>query len=162
MKLLLPVLFCLVGCGGVMAATLPPTLRACVGIADDKVRLACLDREIALLENASVHNPAATVVLTPEQKLGLPQKRVEQIEAPVGAPAPATVKGLEAHIAKASGDAAGHAVVELDNGQVWQQIDSQSGFSPRSGDLAKISKGAMGSFWLSLDSRRAARVKRVR
>jgi hypothetical protein len=53
-------------------------------------------------------------------------------------------------------------VFVLDNAQTWQQIELDLGFTVRIGQEVTISKGALGSFWLSADSHRATRVKRIR
>jgi hypothetical protein len=67
---------------------------------------------------------------------------------------------LHAHIVRVS-RTADRQVFVLDNTQIWQQIELDPDFAARMGQEATISKGALGSFWLSTDSHRATRVKRV-
>jgi hypothetical protein len=52
-------------------------------------------------------------------------------------------------------------VFTLDNGQVWRQSETRASFEARTGDAVKISRGGMGSFWLSTDTHNWTRVERV-
>lgn len=51
---------------------------------------------------------------------------------------------------------------QLDNGQVWVQNESRSGFPSAVGDPVTIKKGALGSIWLMTGKRWGTRVRRVR
>jgi hypothetical protein len=146
---------------------LPPALTDCVKVTRDALRLACFDREVAKL---MVHDGAAnkesraaeTVsppTLTAEQKLGLSKQRIDKLESQSGhAPEPTE---LHAHIAHVSSDGAGHMLFVLDNAQVWRQTDVDFNFIARSGDAATISQGALGSYWLSVNTRSGIKVKRL-
>jgi hypothetical protein len=57
--------------------------------------------------------------------------------------------------------AQGAVVLELDNGQTWRQAGTED-LLVRTGDTVKISRAALGSFWLVTPANRGARVKRVR
>ena len=163
----------------VPAQTLPAGLQSCVRMADDAVRLACFDREMAAasaarpsrkdmpaLTAAPQANPSppatasAPEKLSPQQKFGLAGDHVQPLE-PGPMTVPPKLNELQAHIAKVSRRSDGHALYELDNGQVWLQTEIRSDFFVRSGDGVTITTGALGSYWLATDSHNATRVKRV-
>jgi hypothetical protein len=68
---------------------------------------------------------------------------------------------LRAHIVSVSRSATDRQVFVLDNAQTWQQIELDPEFTVRTGQEVTISKGALGSFWLAIDSHRATRVQRI-
>ena len=152
----------LIGPNLLWAQTLPAALSGCTKITDDAARLACFDREIA---RVSVTDPpgkeSAPASLSPEEKLGLSERRVQQLESKRTAP-PQEISELQAHIVRTSPGSYGRDVFELDNGQTWQQTEAQLSFTARPGDTVTIKKGALGSFWLTKSpSRQATRVKRL-
>ncbi len=102
---------------------------------------------------------AAPVPLTPEQKLGLSQASISKLEAKHGINDP-IAKGLTAHIASVSRNAAGREVFSLDNGQVWRQSETRT-FEAVPGDTVSISSGAMGSFWMATSKHNWTRVERI-
>ena len=67
-----------------------------------------------------------------------------------------------AHIASISRNAAGRAVVTLDNGQVWRQSETRASFEASAGDAVTISSGVLGSYWLVTSVHNRTRVERVR
>ena len=134
------------------------SLMACGQITSDTARLACFDREIAELSKKNPQ-PPASVAPTAEQKFGLSDKQVLELGAAPGqAPTPTA---LRAHIVSVPRYPIERQVFVLDNAQTWQQIELDPGFTVRIGQDVTISRGALGSFWLSADSHRATRVKRI-
>jgi hypothetical protein len=138
------------------------SLMACAQLTSDTARLTCFDREIAEIRKRNPQ-PPASVAPTAEQKFGLSNKQVLDLGATPGqAPTPTpTATKLHAHIASVSQYPIERQVFVLDNGQTWQQIELDLDFAVRMGQEVTISKGALGSFWLSTDSHRATRVKRI-
>jgi hypothetical protein len=136
-------------------------LIACTQISSDSARLACFDREVGVLHEKSAP-PAAPAAPppSPEQKFGLSdaQLRARQGSAPASAP----LTDLHAHIVSITVGPADRQLFLLDNGQTWQQIELDPSFFVRSADAVTITRGALGSFWLSATSHRATRVKRLR
>ncbi|HEY9219426.1 MAG TPA: hypothetical protein VIO94_15365, partial [Phenylobacterium sp.] len=60
-------------------------------------------------------------------------------------------------------NAAGKWVVVLEDGAVWEQIDSERvPRKPRSGSKVEIRKAALGSFFMNLDGQRAVRARRAK
>src|ERR1700746_1185929 len=105
----------------------------------------------------------AVAPLTPEDELGLSAEGIRKLEVERGIKS-AEVKPareLTAHIADVSRNAAGRAVLTLDNGQVWRQSETRASFEARAGDAVKITPGAMGSFWLSTNTQNWTRVERL-
>jgi hypothetical protein len=132
------------------------SLIACSQLMADPERLACFDREVAAIRNNRPPSPRP-VAPTAEQEFGLTSKQM--LEARLGeTPAPTEV---HAHLVRVSRSAADRQVFILDNAQTWQQIELDPYFAVRIGQEVTISKGALGSFWLAIDSHRATRVKRI-
>ena len=155
------------------AESLPATVRACAAITDSLQRLVCYDREVAKFPapvakaeksapggqeaagGQSAVGGAAAVVGSGHSAAATPGTQA----APTSA-APAA-KSNPTSVAMASGDdhVTAHIVsidhqpnemiLHLDNGQVWQEVQSVSGdLSLREGDAVKIDRH-FGSFWLS-------------
>jgi hypothetical protein len=142
-----------------MGDALFDSLIACAELTSDTARLTCFDREIAEIRGKNPQTPAS-VAPTAEQKFGLSDKQVLELGATPGqVPAPTA---LHAHIVSVPRYPIERQVFVLDNAQTWQQIELDLGFTVRIGQEVTISKGALGSFWLSADSHRATRVKRIR
>jgi hypothetical protein len=135
------------------------SLIACGQITSDSARLSCFDREIAEIRKKNPQ-PSASVAPTAEQKFGLSDKQVLELGATPGQVPTPTV--LHAHIVNAPRYPIERQAFVLDNAQTWQQIELDLGFTVRIGQEVTISKGALGSYWLSADSHRATRVKRIR
>jgi len=173
-------------------SALPATLEACTKIVSNNERLQCFDRESAALAHATAPGMAAgpttatapgsaaapataaapggaatpanpAVALTPEQRLGLSGDRIRRLEdTNAGKPATPELKNLQAHITEVSANSVGHYVFVLDNGQVWHQIETRSSFSAMPGVLVTLSRGALGSFWISTGPHNSTRVERVK
>ena len=86
---------------------------------------------------------------------------MQQLESN-GVALPQKITELQAHVVRASLSNDGRGVFALDNGQTWQQTETQLSFSARPGDAVTIKKGALGSFWLCKNpSQENTRVKRL-
>ena len=142
-----------------MGDALPDSLIACTQLTSDTARLACFDHEMQEIRKKTA-NPPAAIELTPEQKFGLSNGQVRGLEAKQGSsPTPTAV---HAHIVSVSRYMNERQVFVLDNTQNWQQIELDPDFTARDGQEVTVSSGALGSFWLSTDSRHRTRVKRIR
>ncbi len=148
----------------ILAQTVPASVTACAAEADDARRLACYDREMAreMARELARLQTSAPPALKPEDEFGL-SERVRRNQAEERAPErQAKLQELVAAVDKVSSDAAGLAVIELANGQVWRQTELVNGFYINSGDSVTITRGALTSFWVRVDSRPPAHVRRVR
>lgn len=91
----------------------------------------------------------------------LPQQRTASAE-----PAqPARLEELRANVAAVAYNPLGRFTVTLDNGQIWKQLDGDTGtarFKNKGGDVVTISRGVLGSYNLVVEGRSALfKVKRV-
>jgi hypothetical protein len=135
-------------------------LAECVGLQDDTERLACYDRlsgRTAVAGSATATAAAApSSAPEPVADFGLTARAVQErdygnsVDSITG-----TVKGV-------SQNASGRYVVELDNGQLWAQSETDSYPVVRAGDMVTIKRGAVGSFVLSGPHSVSWRVRRVR
>jgi hypothetical protein len=184
----------LVGIGFLGCATaadvLPPSLRACMKEADATRRLACFDRESAVLANENV--PVAhQVEAAPTRPVAAPPAApVASAVATAGAAAATTqsatdkfgYKGsiaredldkkkeaeqasgaLTAKVAEVAALPNGGLRVTLDNGQVWQQKTADRGMHVKVGDQVTIKHATLGSFLLTSDTINGSmRVSRVK
>jgi hypothetical protein len=149
-------------------ATEPPSgIDACPQIAGDRERLACFDREFALLRQrkpasepvvAAAHVTAPEPELSPEQAMGLTPGKILKLE---GSSRGTALKELTVKIQGVSTNTSGRTVFQLDNGQVWQQVEPDPTFTVRPGDTVHISKGVLGSFFMSASTHTNTRVTRT-
>ena len=151
------VLCCLPTLG--MGDAFSDSLIACTELTSDTARLACFDHAMEGMRKSTSSAPSV-IALTPEQKFGLSNGQVRGLEATQGSsPTPTAV---HAHIVSVSRYMNQRQVFVLDNTQSWRQIELDPDFTARNGQEITISSGALGSFWLSTDSRHRTRVKRIR
>jgi hypothetical protein len=172
------------------ADALPPSLRACMKESDATRRLACFDRESAVLagEPAPVARqvepaparPAATAAAAPAASAA----------ATAGAAAASTQSatdkfGYRGNMARADLDKQkeaeqggeeltakvtaleklpnGGMVLTLDNGQMWQQKTADRAIRVKVGDQVTIKRGVLNSFLLTSDTNKGSmRVARVK
>ena len=74
----------------------------------------------------------------------------------------AAVETLSATVETARQRGDGAWVLELQDGAVWVQTDSEAlSRYPEKGSKAEIRKGAIGGFFINLDGQRAIRAKRI-
>lgn len=159
---------CAVGLAPARAADLD-TLLACRKIPAGAARLACFDRESAALAagaHASAPPTAAPTArnapgLNPRQTFGLAPMQVVAREA-AAERLPRQLDRLSAHIAALGKAPDGRELFTLDNHQVWAQLVPDGDVPAKVGDEVTISRGWLGSYWLSLQSHRGCKVTRIR
>jgi hypothetical protein len=161
------------------AQDLPQSLLDCSAIQQDSNRLACFDGEIARHKSASgsvastqvppaqVVPPAPVVATTPPQNpktkedefgvSGQLARKRKEAEAKTEAP----LAELRAAVLKVKNKAYGERVFELDNGQIWEEIEKKNALSIKAGEQVRITPGAIGSYFLTADSGATTRVRRV-
>ena len=166
---------------GFPAAHAADTAAKCLGIDDDRARLACYDEAYgrtatthasapAVAAGAPVAATAATAAAatatparppapTPEQARQNFGLSAEKVLGPQGGPTEikAKVAAVQAN------EITGRAVVTLDNGQVWQQVEeTRATKRPRAGDEVIIREASLDSYLMVTPERGSARVRRVR
>jgi hypothetical protein len=162
------------------AQSLPPGVAACASEKDSLARLVCFDREVAKYTQPSARvapTPAAPTVATPPappvaitppssasptaDDFGVSGELARKRAAAKGDEAQA-VKELRAAVTKITSKPFGELVLELDNGQVWEQNEKKSTFVIKVGDTVVIKPAKFGSFMLSTQDGATSRVHRTR
>jgi len=81
-------------------------------------------------------------------------------------PMPEPIDSIGAKVTEVAYTAFGKFIVFLDNGQVWRQVEGDADhamFDKNGGDTVTISRGALGSYTLTIgDSAKTYKVKRVK
>lgn len=134
----------------------------CAAEKDDARRLACFDAAVDRARTAPA-NPAPAPVAAPlsqEEKFGLRGELKQEKAQKV--PELQELEQLQAQVTKVSTKPHGELVVTLENGQVWTEIQTNSGARVKAGDRVAIKPGALGSFLLVAPNGRSTRVTRVR
>jgi len=154
----------LVAAGPARAAAPATTAEflACAAEKDGARRLACFDAAVDRARAAPA-NPTPAVVAAPlsqEEKFGLRGELKQEKAQKV--PELQELEQLQAQVTKVSTKPHGELVVTLENGQVWTEIQTNSGARVKAGDRVAIKPGALGSFLLVAPNGRSTRVTRVR
>jgi hypothetical protein len=155
----------------------PAGFESCGQVSDDKERLACFDHELALQKGrkqtaapASATAPAAAgapivarsapapAELTPEQAMGLTPAKILQIQ---GGTSATKLNKLSVKVEGVSTNSSGREVFQLENGQVWSQVEPDSNFKVQPGDTVVLTRGALDSFFMSANTHMNTRVRRA-
>jgi hypothetical protein len=138
-------------------------LLACRAIADGAQRLSCFDRETAALGNAV----AARDVVIIDRKRATEAKRslfgfsVPNFAGLFGGDND-EIKQVEGVIRSVSYNADGGYVFALQDGSRWSQTEDRGvAMDPRSGDKVLIRRGALGSYFFSVNKHPSVKVKRI-
>jgi hypothetical protein len=102
---------------------------------------------------------SAAKELTPEQRMGLTPGKIVKLQGSARAP---ELKELTAKIQAVVLNSAGREVFTLDNGQVWRQVEPDSSFTVPPGSTVRITRGALGSYFMSVGEHLSTRVSRER
>ncbi len=144
------------------------SLYACTEIGEASARLACFDAATANLRTAENVGEVRVIDLNSVQELdresfGFSLPSLAKILAPkksavaLGA---APLDRIQAIIQSVRIAPSGAAVITLDNGQIWRQIDQERPFALKPGKSVQVSKASLGSFFLVVGSSQAFRVRR--
>lgn len=163
-------------------------ILACRRLADSASRLACFDRESAALAHPAHSQvraapephtaPSAAAVeraqpsrsdaptvdanLDPQQTFGLAAGKILEREE-AAQRLPRQLDSISAQIELVSRTADGRDVFTLDNHEMWAQLVPGDDFYAKPGDVVKISRAMLGSYWLVVKSRRGGcKVTRLR
>jgi hypothetical protein len=133
-------------------------LLACATLRNDSERLACYDRLAARLSPHA--SPAPAPDAAPARDMfGLSGRAPEK--EPKKTIKRSALDSITARVTSLREGPRGGVLLELDNGQAWQELESAN-LLLKVGDAVHVSRAALGSFWLSTPSGRGARVRRVR
>jgi hypothetical protein len=140
-------------------------LLDCRKVAGDGPRLACYDAAVDELtgqidkgEVVAVDRAQAREVR--RQAFGFRMPSISLFER---GDKPEEIDRLAATVTTAYQRGDGKWVLELDDGAVWNQIDSERlTRSPRKGSKVEIRKASLGTFFINVDGQRAIRAQRVK
>lgn len=105
--------------------------------------------------------PGKTSALDPVQTFGLPLGQILAREE-AAQRAPRALDHIGARIALLASTRDGREIFTLDNRQVWEEVEPDGDLYAKPGEAVQISRGWLGSYTLSLKSRRSSKVKRLR
>lgn len=138
-------------------------LSSCRSIAADAERLACYDRVAAAFDAAEQSGELLVMDRNQVRETRRALFGFSLNAAPLfarGGPQE-EVEAIETTLTRVSEGAYGKWVFTLENGSVWQQIDSERlTRTPRPGMEIRVRQGAVGSYLLSVAGARSVRVRR--
>lgn len=138
-------------------------LLDCRKLADSAQRLACYDKQAGVISQA----------ITTKELVVIDKARANQAKRSLfGFSVPNfgglfgggedDIKSIESTVAGVSNNADGGWVLKLADGSVWSQVDDAPlGLPPRRGDKVVVTRGLMGSFYLTLGKQPGFKAKRV-
>jgi hypothetical protein len=154
----------MVGCLGVpwgtsLASAPTDCMDSCAVLKSEAARLACFDQELERRKTAS-----------PNRVCTVPAPTAATAPAPASASAPALATAtrpprpqpISAQVVAIANESPGIVTITLDNGQVWEQTETRAGFRVLLHHGVTIAPGVFGSYLLTTDDHRTARVRRIR
>jgi hypothetical protein len=135
---------------------------ACRAIADPTERLACFDREVAAFEQAKVNED---VIITDRETVKQAKKEAFGFDRPelkiLGKEGKTDVEEVEGVVSTISADRSGKLTIILESGARWQQIDTRAISTVKQGMKVRIRRGAMGSYFVNIDTKPAIKMRRI-
>lgn len=138
-------------------------LLDCKRILDDQQRLACYDRAVTIVTAATERQD---IIVTDKREIRQARKKLFGFSLPdsplLGQPDAEESSRLEAAIISARRNRDGGWIVQLAEGGTWEQVDSKAlPLSPKTGQKVVVTKGALGSFFVSIDGPGALKMRRI-
>lgn len=139
-------------------------LLACRQIADPQARLACYDAQATTLAGATERSD---IVVAERKEVERAQRDLFGFSVPstqiLGTgPGQAEVKKLETKVVSARRNREGSWIITMSEGGTWEQTDFKPlALSPKPGQKAVITKGSLGSFFVSVDGQPAIKMRRI-
>lgn len=138
-------------------------LLDCKRILDDQQRLACYDRAVTIVTAATERQD---IIVTDKREIRQARKKLFGFSLPdsplLGQPDAEESSRLEAAIISARRNRDGGWIVQLAEGGTWEQIDSKAlPLSPKTGQKVVVTRGALGSFFVSIDGQAALKMRRI-
>jgi hypothetical protein len=140
-------------------------LRDCALFAAPEARLRCFDALAAGVTGAGMTSPGAALpeVAPSSREAAKDRFGREQALVSESASGPGALSEIQSRISALRRQGNGRLVFELENDQVWLQVESPSqALQVKVGDAVVIRRAAMGSFLLVTEQRRSTRVRRSR
>lgn len=150
------------------AASAPPKafsdLLECRQIADPQARLSCYDARAGVLAEATQNRQ---IVVADRADVERTRKSLFGYALPVSPilgddGEQAEVKRLDTTVASARRSRDGGWIIVLTGAGTWEQVDSKAlPLSPRAGQKVVVTKGAIGSYFVSVDGQSALKMRRI-
>ncbi len=145
----------------------PPVVQQlldCRKLPGDAERLACYDKAAAAMEGATASGDLVSI--DREQRRAARRQAFGFILPTLSFLERGDKEGEADHITASAKSAyrnsEGKWTVELEDGAVWQQLEaSELGRTPHQGSKVDISRGVLGSFFMTIDGQGAGKAKRI-
>lgn len=147
---------------------------ACKDIAAAAERLACYDRQVAAFDAAT---KTREIVIADREEVQRARRGLFGFAAPVGrllgfggdggseaasGPDREEIDKITTKVARVGRASGGGWKLTFEEAGTWEQIDTRSWvMAPRAGQSAEIERGALGSFFVSVDGQRGIKMRRV-
>jgi hypothetical protein len=138
-------------------------LLECRSLADSAQRLACYDRQAAVMSQAIATRELVVIdkARANQAKRSLFGFSVPSFGGLFGGNED-DIKQIESTVASVGRNAEGGWLLKLADGSVWSQVDDVTlGLEPRRGDKVVVKRGLMGGFHLDIGKQPGFRTKRV-
>ena len=141
-------------------------LMDCRTITEATERLACYDQQTAALEEAAQKRE---IVISDKNAVKAAQRGLFGFAAPIGrlmgfgsnGDEAEEIKEIESTVTGARHTANGWRL-ELEDESTWEQNDTRDFvLSPKPGNPVKISRGALGTYFVSVNGQRAIKMRRI-
>lgn len=147
------------------AAAPPPavyqTVIDCRAVADPGQRLACFDKTVAAMNDATIRKD---VVIIDRESIRATKRGLFGISLPkikiFGGNDDVEVDQIESTITAASSAKDGMSVFTLADGSRWKQTDGRYTY-PKAGQKIRVKRAALGSFMANVDDQPGVRVVRL-
>lgn len=139
-------------------------LLSCAAEENDTMRLGCYDREIARLMKDGMTIPVVAARIDQAalvDEFGMRGEILRKTMEKRQRDNPRLEK-LDATVIKLSTGTGGRLIVDLDNGQQWEQTQGKTVQFLKVGDEVHFTRGTLGSFFLTTGQRLTVRVRRTR
>ncbi len=140
------------------------TVLDCRKLTDSQQRLACFDAAVTTLDTAAAKGD---VIVVDREQIRAVKRQTFGLALPslamfTGSGHPDDVDTrIDLALTGVQSGADGHTLFSFADGSVWRQADqSDSGLERKSGSMATISRGVMGSFFLTVGKIPGVRVQR--
>lgn len=154
---------CLLACAGsavAQTAGSPPVLDqvyACASLTESEARLACYDAAVGRLREAQGRGDLVAVDRAQAQQIeresfGFSLPSLPRLFGSGGNDEANQISEVTAAVARVRRNAEGKAVITLDNGQVWTQIDVARSSRVEVGGIVHVRHAALGSFMMSVEA----------
>lgn len=138
-------------------------LKGCRSLTESTARLACFDREVAVIVEATDTGEVRVVDRedVTDARRGLFGFSLPKFGIFSGDKDDELAKRMETEITSLRRIDSDSWVITVAEGSVWQIANAHRGFKPRVGAPVELERAAMGSFWVRLDGQIGVKGRRI-